>query len=144
MNSDFFLKNLRRYWQLKVCTAGKFTAGIVGTVGKFTAGISDISGYTFPDIYNDCNVLTPSENLPPVSANLKKNRKGTTRSIRGPEEDDSWNNLKLETSWHCPFKFGWQSLKLCPAILCVLHYPKVLSFMVLQGPSWSFMVHHGP
>jgi hypothetical protein len=33
-----------------MCTAGKFTAGIVGTVGKFTAGINDTSGHTFPEI----------------------------------------------------------------------------------------------
>ncbi len=43
-----------------MCTAGKFTAGIVGTVGKFTAGINDTSGHTFPEIqrsmYSDCNI----------------------------------------------------------------------------------------
>ncbi len=136
---QIFFKNLRRYWQPKVCTASKYTAGIVGTVGSFTAGINDTSGHTFPEIYSDCNDTVGK--FATGVREFEKNRKDTSRISRWPEmiREKTWSQKSRDT---VPL-----ISKLNPILFTVLHNPKCYpswSFMVFHGPAWSVMVLHGP
>jgi hypothetical protein len=43
---------------------------------------------------------------------FEKIRNGLNGILWGWGETDSWKNQKEKISWHCPFKFGWEHLKL--------------------------------
>jgi hypothetical protein len=69
-------------------TSGKFTSGVIDSSGKFSTSVVDTGGA--PWHVN-------------ISANFRKNLRPYCNVIfRGLVEDDSWKNVKLKISWHCP------------------------------------------
>ncbi len=74
-----------------------------------------------------------------------KNLNGPNRILRDLGETDSWENLKLKTSCHCPFKFRFFNppilflVRLLYIHLYVFQFYPIAKFMLVDCVAWFWV-----